>query len=162
MDFTTEVYDKYRRMVYQLAWKYNKSFEDFEDLVQEGFVGLEKACNSFDESKSKFSTYAHIKIKEQINRFNNNNNLVRISRRKKPEVHYSEFIEESAEEIDLDLKIDLSDAMNALEPEYSMLITLHFFEGMNKREIAQETGMSYGVVKNRIRKALETMKEYLG
>ena len=40
---------------------------EYDDYAQEGFIGLMKACETFDDSKgSKFSAYASICIRNSI------------------------------------------------------------------------------------------------
>lgn len=60
------------------------------------------------------------------------------------------------------LQHDIEQALNCLEPKKRILITLLFFEGLNKREIAQKTNVHYETVKVLIRKALIELREYLG
>jgi len=45
-------------LVYYLIHKYYPTYANDEDIVQAGMLGLCKAADSFDESKSMFSTYA--------------------------------------------------------------------------------------------------------
>ena len=46
------------KLVYFIVHKYYPAFGKNEDVIQEGMVGLVKAADTWDESKSKFSTYA--------------------------------------------------------------------------------------------------------
>ena len=55
------------RLVYSVANKYRHLGLPYEDLVQEGNLGLIKAVERFDFSKGfRFSTYAHIVISQSI------------------------------------------------------------------------------------------------
>lgn len=58
------------RMVVDVARKYHPKGTAFEDLVQEGSIGLIKAARRFDLAKeTRFSTYAHWWIRQAISRF---------------------------------------------------------------------------------------------
>lgn len=54
------------KLVYYVINKYYPSYLGDEDVVQEGMLGLCRAANNYDPSKTKFSTYAVICIKHQI------------------------------------------------------------------------------------------------
>lgn len=53
-------------LVYFIIHKYYPTFINDEDIVQSGMLGLCKAVNTFDESKSTFSTYASTCIRNEI------------------------------------------------------------------------------------------------
>ncbi len=63
---------KYYNLVYSIASKYKNDFVDFQDLVQEGFIGLYKAYTKYNANKNvSFPTYAYFWIKKQILAFLN-------------------------------------------------------------------------------------------
>lgn len=73
------IVDKYKNLVYYLAKRlYQKN--DFDDLVQAGFMGLLKAANNFDFIKSKnFTNYASKYIIFEMKKELKNKNLIRVS-----------------------------------------------------------------------------------
>ena len=57
---------KYENLVNKIAHKYS-TFGNFEDLKQEGMIGLLKALDNYiPNGKTKFSTYAYLWIKGEI------------------------------------------------------------------------------------------------
>ncbi len=61
----SELIVRYLRTVQFLAGRYSSSI--YEDLVQEGFVGLLKAVNTYRPDENvRFSTYAHVCVKNKI------------------------------------------------------------------------------------------------
>ena len=61
----SELIVRYLRTVHFLASRY--SGDIYEDLVQEGFVGLLKAVNTYRPDENvKFSTYANVCVKNKI------------------------------------------------------------------------------------------------
>lgn len=68
------------KLVISIAKKYIKSGISFEDLIQEGNIGLIKASKKFDPSLGyKFSTYSCWWIRNQIERaIYNKKNLIRV------------------------------------------------------------------------------------
>lgn len=60
---------KNTNLVRSIAFKYQNRGLELEDLIQEGFIGLYKAIESFDFHRNvKFTTYSIYKIKSQISR----------------------------------------------------------------------------------------------
>lgn len=54
-------------LVYHIVHTYYPTFAKNEDVIQSGMLGLTKAANKYDESKGKFSTYACVAIRNEIN-----------------------------------------------------------------------------------------------
>ena len=55
--------------IYRIASKY-KGYEDIDDLMQIGFIGMYEAIEPFDETKGfKFLTYARWHIQQAIGRY---------------------------------------------------------------------------------------------
>lgn len=62
------------RLVIKIANHYKDKNVDFEDLIQEGIFGIDKAINKFNlESDNKFSTYATWWIRHSVTRYLTNN-----------------------------------------------------------------------------------------
>lgn len=70
LEAEAELIERNLRMVVDLARRYHPKGTAFEDLVQEGSIGLVKAARRFDLKKeTRFSTYAHWWIRQAISRF---------------------------------------------------------------------------------------------
>lgn len=56
---TEALISEYRSVVEAIASKYTNSPLEYEDIIQEGMIGLLASIKTFDESKgAKFKTYA--------------------------------------------------------------------------------------------------------
>lgn len=65
----TRLVEANMRLVINIVKNYHSTLVPFEDLVQEGAIGLMTACERFDPSKGyRFSTYATHWIKQAISR----------------------------------------------------------------------------------------------
>ena len=59
--------DRYKNLVKLIARKYYFITGEFNDIIQEGMIGLFNAYNKFDESKNvQFKTFASLCINRQI------------------------------------------------------------------------------------------------
>jgi RNA polymerase sigma factor (sigma-70 family) len=69
-------------LVYHIAKKYIKPlYQDYEDYIQEGMIGLIVAADRFDDSiGTKFTTYAVPYILGHMKRYRRDNTLVKYSR----------------------------------------------------------------------------------
>ena len=55
------------KIVFNIAKKYKSKTDDFDGMLQDGFVGLGEAAKRFDIDKGiKFITYAHIWVRKYI------------------------------------------------------------------------------------------------
>lgn len=62
-----QLIESHKKLIYKVANQYKHSGVPFEDLVQEGMIGLMEAKSHFDPTKNvKFSTYAVYWIKKRI------------------------------------------------------------------------------------------------
>lgn len=75
----TKLWEDNKRFVYKMAGRYT-DYAEFDDLVQEGYIGIYLAAIHFDESAgTKFLTYAAFWIKQRMRRhINNCRSVVRI------------------------------------------------------------------------------------
>lgn len=66
-DSIEQIFKRYKGLVYKNSMDFFLKGADFEDIMQEGFIGLFKAVKSYDESKNiPFATYAYHCIRRQI------------------------------------------------------------------------------------------------
>lgn len=74
-----ELYIKNKRMIADIANHFS-AYADFEDLCQEGFFGLIRAAETWENDREvKFGTYAYSVIKAHVFRYiENNENVVRL------------------------------------------------------------------------------------
>jgi len=71
------------------------------------------------------------------------------------------FIEDKKENLDLDTKIDIYNAINSLDPVEKMVINLRFFEGLTQEEIAKKLNTIQVKVSRIQAKALQKIRDYL-
>lgn len=168
MDFESNM-----NLVYTVLRRMNLvSDKEFEDLVQEGFIGLIKACDTYDPSKGfKFSTYACTCIRNNILMY------LRTRRRQSKLKTISSDTSirspldprESTRLVDLledpgasvSRKVATSLLIGALKTECSLhkKILRLTYEGYNQSEIGERLGLSQSYVSRLQRKLYSQYKE---
>ena len=158
--------DKYKVLVYTVAFRILRNHEDTEEIVQDAFVKAYHALGSF-EKKSKFSTWLHRIVY---------NSAISKTRKKKLETNPMDdfLIEnysidntfENLDELTHEEQKTLLDVLiSKLDPEESAIISMYYISDHTTDEIAEITGLSQSNVKvklHRIRAKLQVyLKQYL-
>jgi len=77
-DNMAALYNQNRGLIYTIARKY-KAYEDMDDLMQEGYLGLYDAAEHFDPAAgASFGTYAAYWIRQRIQRYLHSQGSVRL------------------------------------------------------------------------------------
>lgn len=140
--------------------------KEFEDLVQEGFLGLMKACDTYDPSRGfKFSTYACTCIRNNILmylrtrrrqsklRTISSDTFIKNSRDSQESIRLADLLEDPGESVDHKVATSLLiEALKSEHPLYKTILRLTY-EGYNQYEIGKRLGISQSYV-SRIKKKL--------
>lgn len=148
---------------------------DFEDLLQEGYIDLWKAVQTYNnENKSSFSTYACCCIRNKLINYLNTPRrnyyreqyLLDLSLDKEVnEKNHIEFhdITNVKEERDLNLYITLKDILNSLDKnDIKTKILFDKMEGYTRKEIAKKYGLSFNTVNVYLSAIRKEIKSKLG
>lgn len=152
-DNLNNLIEEHIALVKKIASKYRNYDVPFDDLVQEGLLGLLEAKDKYIPDKNaKFSTYAVYWIKKRIIEFVNKENKSRIPN--------SDNIENVAEEIhDKEMQeskiVDLPGNLSSIEKK---VIKLFFEEHKTLNEISELLGIRRERVRQIKQKALRKLK----
>lgn len=162
--------DKYSNLINIMAKKYQKQYKniglEFDDLYQEGMIGVIKALKDYNSNDTLFFTYAGLCAKREMDR------LVKSQSRKKRMIlnnsislNHSinddpDFLLENLipSNYDLEKEFEISDELKKImDKKYDLnIIDSSIFElkmnGFSVREIANLLELSYKIVDYRIRK----------
>ena len=114
------------RLVVALAKRQNKDGQMFEDLIQEGNLGLIRAANKFDPEKGfRFSTYATWWIKQAMSNYiNNMGQQIRIPQKAK--VKFNQSVKDLHMEMSVEGKTptveDIADRMGTTAQQVNRII----------------------------------------
>lgn len=161
-DDISKLVEQYRPLVFASAARFHGL--EFEDLVQEGMLGLWNAARRFDPSQgSSFGAFASLCIQRRML-------AVAASHRKRAEVSYEVFEEELSTREDgttdpeklLILKEDVAavqqrirDILSPLEQQILQL----YLEGMSYQQIAQKLEITPKAVDNGLQRLRRKLRE---
>lgn len=123
-----------------------------EDLTQETFVRFFRTLHHY-QHYGKAANYLYVIA----------GNLCRDYHRKQEEIPVEELPEQPVYQMeDLDLRMDVHQALEQLPPELREVTILYFFQELKQKEIARILGISLPLVKYRIRRAKELLAQWIG
>ena len=138
----------YRNTVYRLAYSYMKNREDAEDISQDAFVKLYL-------SQESFAAYDNVKawlIRITVNLCKN---LLKASwRRVREELTAEPVAPQTYED-------SMAEYISRMEPHYSSVLYLFYYEGYSVKEIAGICGISSVAVRTRLSRGRNKLKDML-
>jgi RNA polymerase sigma factor (sigma-70 family) len=163
------------KLVYHVAKQYRDMY-CYEDLVQEGMIGLVKAARRFDPSlDNQFSSYAVPYIRGEIlHYFRDRNNIIKHPRGEKPvavlSLNYSRSdLDPPVECIDIiaspektvDPELELIQLFIATLPEKEQLLFRMRLNGADRKVIADKLNISAMTVTHHLERLVELAKEWV-
>lgn len=151
-----EIIDDIKEKLYTIAYSYVKNEQDALDIVQETVY---KAYISIDTLKNPkyFNTWiTRILINTSISVINKNKKVGYIEDHKR-----TEEIELNID-IDIDQKLDISNALDELEEKHKNVIKLKYFEDLTLNEISNKLDIPIGTAKTYLNKGLNRLRGIIG
>jgi len=159
------LFERYRHMVYNVAYRITRSHHDASDVTQETFIKVFKSISRF-RGESNVETWIYrIAVNSALN------HLRKMGRRKEeplddvPEVEIPPT-ERSSDDPERylerrEIRRAISQAMRKLSPEHRAVVVLHDVEGLTHAEISKILGCSEGTVKSRLHYARRKLRRIL-
>ena len=158
-----KIYDQYRRPVYHLAYRYTRSQQDAEDIMQETFMSALKGLHTFrEETKLRnwlFRIAAHACTRKRRKKKcepDREISLESLMPTDGSDGHY-EIPDWSNDPSDAALRAELKSVINTgmmqLPPKYRIVFNLRDIEGFNTEETADILGITPQSVKTRLHRA---------
>ena len=137
--------DRFHGAVFRLAYSYVKNRADAEDISQEVFLKLYLSDKAFPTADDVKAWLMRVTI-------NSAKDMLKSLWRKKRE--------ELSEDIPFENETDslLLDSIRKLEPKYSAVIHLFYYEGYSAKEIAQICHTSQTAITTRLSRARKKLK----
>ncbi|KRU24041.1 RNA polymerase sigma-70 factor [Clostridium sporogenes] len=168
--------EEYLGFVHSITNKRYKQFKhkySYEDLFQEGYVGLMKAANRFDSTRgAKFSTYAYPYVDGQILRMIESDKWYGKNREERLEGVAPYSLDAPIGEADNEItyidsignydfnfeKIEIKTVIDILPEKLKKIIVMYYMQSFTQVEIARKIGCSKSNVSVLMRETLEYLK----
>ncbi|MGZ3495144.1 MAG: sigma-70 family RNA polymerase sigma factor [Thermodesulfobacteriota bacterium] len=163
-----EIFDKYNRKVYRIAYGVVRQREEALDIVQEVFIKLFHTIKNF-KGRSRFYTYLYrMTMNTAIDHARRLGKHSVSSLDEEGSFEPSDTLEKGPERILLQKELEerVKRAMDKLPAEQRAALIFRDVEGLSYQEMAEAMGSSIGTVMSRLhygRKRLqELLKDYVG
>jgi len=163
-----KIVEGFKEKVKSIARGYFLIGGDLDDLVQEGMIGLFKAINSFDETKSNdFNAFALMCVNRQIinciKKYNTDKNKMLNYTISLDDVDERDLCTISPESIAIDKESNLM-LRHLIDEHLSKMerqVVLAFFEGYSYGEIALQLNVTTKSVDNALQRARQKLSKIL-
>lgn len=158
----SQLYDRYSRMIYAIAWKSLNSVEDCEEVVLDVFAQVWRIAERYDVNKGSAEQWLFTLARSRIlDRLRKLQRLNKVSDALEAGTEI-EFPTSSVDPLDaveiVERRQQVLAALSQIPPEQRLVIELAYYQGLTHTEIAIHTGLSLGTVKTRLRLGLSKLK----
>jgi RNA polymerase sigma-70 factor, ECF subfamily len=153
------LYDRHSRSAYSLAYRMMGERQAAEDLIQEVFLKVWRAAESYRSERGTVRTWILSIIRNRsIDQLRSTASRRRTQEKLEASAPRSQPSEAFAETWRNSRRDHIFQAMKALPPEQSKILELVYFSGYTHVEIAGLLNIPLGTVKGRLRLGLEKMR----
>lgn len=157
-----EIYNRYSKAMYNVAFRIVKDQHFAQDVMQEGFLKAFTKINDYKQEVLFGAWLKRIIVNYSIDFYKKNNRIAYNDFEKTlHKVGNSE--EDTIDDLDFkNLKINqILDTMNSLKDNYRMVLNLFFIEGYDLEEISEILNISYPNCRTMMSRAKESLKSKL-
>ncbi|WP_115813826.1 RNA polymerase sigma factor [Flavobacterium aquicola] len=157
-----EIYNRYCKAMYNVAYRIVKDEHFAEDVMQEGFLKAFTKINDFKQEVAFGAWLKRIIVNYSID-FYKKNNQFKTEDFEKTLYKLEENDNDREEKIDFNnLKVkQVLDAIQSLKYNYSMVLTLFYIEGYDQEEISEILKISYANCRTTLSRAKESLRKKL-
>ena len=157
-----EVYNRYCKAMYNVAYRIVKDEHFAQDVMQEGFLKAFTKINDYKEEVAFGAWLKKIIINYSID-FYKKNNAFQVEDLSKTLYKIEENDGLLTENLDLNsLKVkQVLDSISSLKDNYRMVLTLFYIEGYDQEEISEILNISYANCRTTLSRAKDGLRKKL-
>ena len=157
-----EIYNRYCKAMYNVAYRIVKDEHFAEDVMQEGLLKAFTKINDFKQEVAFGAWLKRIIVNYSIDFYKKNNQF-------KTEDFEKTLYKLEENDIDREEKLDFNDlkvkqvleTIQSLKYNYSMVLTLFYIEGYDQEEISEILKISYANCRTTLSRAKESLRKKL-
>jgi RNA polymerase sigma factor (sigma-70 family) len=157
-----EIYNRYCKAMYNVAYRIVKDEHYAEDVMQEGFLKAFTKINDFKQEVAFGAWLKRIIVNYSIDFYKKNNQF-------QQEDFEKSLYKMEGDESDLTENVDFNDlkvkqilnTIQSLKYNYSMVLTLFYIEGYDQEEISEILKISYANCRTTLSRAKESLRKKL-
>jgi RNA polymerase sigma-70 factor, ECF subfamily len=157
----SQLYDRYARVIYAVAYKSLGSVEECEEVVLDVFAQVWRSADRYDAKRARVDTWLFMMARSRV--------LDRLRGRQRRDKVTDAVISLDpptgkvspgpAEHVEIvERRAIVVAALEGIPPEQRLVLELSYYQGLSHGEIAAQTGLALGTVKTRIRLGLEKLR----
>ncbi|MTH16853.1 RNA polymerase sigma factor [Flavobacterium sp. LC2016-01] len=157
-----EIYNRYSKAMYNVAYRIVKDEHFAQDVMQEGFLKAFTKINDYKQEVAFGAWLKRIVINYSID-FYKKNNVFQVEDLSKTLYKIEENDDFYSETIDFNtLKVkQVLDTILSLKDSYRMVLTLFYIEGYDQEEISEILNISYQNCRTTLSRAKESLRKKL-
>jgi RNA polymerase sigma factor (sigma-70 family) len=161
-----ELYDRYARVLYSVAFRSLRSAEESEEVVLDVFAQVWRTAVRYDATKGRVDSWLFMMTRSRV--LDRLRSLQRATKVTLASENLAE-IQTTTPGVDpienvliLERRDRVLAALSQLPDEQRQVIELAYYKGLTQAEIAAQTNLSLGTVKTRVRLGLSKLRVALG
>lgn len=161
----SQLYDRYARVMYSLAFKILNSVEEAEEVVVDVFSQVWRTAQNYDSQRGRVDNWLFLMTRSRsLDRLRKGLRQSKIIDASTKIVQEKSFVDTNIPEEKLLIRERREQVFAALaqlpEPQ-RQVIELAYYQGLTQSEIAKQMQISLGTVKTRVRLALKKLRNLL-
>ena len=154
------LYKRYSPVLFGICYRYSKSRDEAEDILQDGFIRIYQKIGTFEGKGSFEGWMKRIMINTSINHYKSN-----LKHYFHDEVENHQLIDDgeiNLNEMDSSLdRMQLVRLIQELPDGYKLVFNMYVIDGLTHNEIAEELNISVNTSKTQLFKARKKLREKL-
>ncbi|HSE25383.1 MAG TPA: sigma-70 family RNA polymerase sigma factor [Pyrinomonadaceae bacterium] len=158
----SQLYDRYRVVLFGLLVRILNNREEAEDVLQELFLQVWHRAGDYDPNRGRpFTWLVTLARSRAIDRLRSVASRERVANESAREVT-EEVSDAVADAVRSEQRGIVTSALSQLPEEQQKALVLAYFDGLTQSEIADRLGAPLGTVKTRMRAGMMKLREVLG